>query len=313
MIEKDYYRIDELTPIGITEGTIRYFIEQQKLQPVFFIQQQRFVIGAYVKNQFNGCAIATYQGLVSISAGKNGDLLKNGKVTANSVLLLQREKIVISSVTYPFNVPCPNSYITAWQNWTLSEIKLNTIPAKFYPIEHDSGMALFFGIMKLAASTNTQKQALRQSEADMMSINAQRVLNSVGYDFLFQHICIRHKDLLSLGLLKPNIKDQSVNTLVPRNGDAQATDPRCKNEFEELLLSILTVMPRTQAKQMHRILCDEANREEDTRHYDYKNILLSEVEGIITWRDKYRDNAERSYNLGGLRNLLTEVRKMLHQ
>ncbi|WP_157610989.1 hypothetical protein [Arsukibacterium perlucidum] len=133
MIEKEYYRLDELAHLGVTEGTIRYFIEQDKLTPAFFVPSKWYVIGGYIKGMFNGFAIAKYQGLVSFPKSQNNELLAKGKVWSNSVSLLWREKIIIDSSDYPFNIPCPNSYIEAWQKRSLEELHWDRVPAKFYP------------------------------------------------------------------------------------------------------------------------------------------------------------------------------------
>lgn len=306
MIEKEYYRLDELAGLNVTEGTLRYFIEQNKLTPAFFVPFKDYVLGGYINGKFNGFAIANYRGLVGITKNNNSKLLEKGKVTTNTITLLQIDNIVIKSYNYPFNIPCPNDYISGWLKTNPITKDWQLVPAKFYPQERDSGWSVCTDILKTFTKSEEEK---KQLENNLFADQPKRVLSSIGFDFVLSDLCIRHCDLLTLGLIKPEYNK------LPRKQKLQLSEQlekiNFKNEFEELLANILKSKPRIQAKKIHRILCDECATEEDSRQFDHHNILKADDQGIISWRDKYRGNAERSYTFDSLKNVISNVRKKI--
>ncbi|WP_019677969.1 hypothetical protein [Arsukibacterium perlucidum] len=165
-------------------------------------------------------------------------------------------------------------------------------------------------ITDLARTAKMDDNIVKESEKRLMTNSPSRVLVSEGYDFALCDICVRHEDLVSL-IIKPNISSAETNEQLEKNSKIDITDHAFKNEFEELLASILRSKPRSQAKEIHRILCDECNREEDARVFDKNNILKGEDQGLISWRDKYRNNSERSYSQNSLKNVVSAVKKKM--
>ncbi|OBP14203.1 hypothetical protein A5320_16325 [Rheinheimera sp. SA_1] len=311
--DRKYYRLDELANFGVTEGTVRYLIEQDKLQPVFFLPPSHYVLGGYHANKFKGFAIAWYKGLVSIPCSKVVQLLSKGKVTSTEMNLLQREKITVVSSEYPFDVPWPNSYIGSWLKADLAQISWSVIPAKAYPRECDSLMASFVDMLNtINSGSRTAVDDATKLESKIFENHPKRILSAAGQNFNFVDICIQTTDLISIGLFDIN---QPSNEL-PDNQESTKTgafDNQFKNEFEELLARILMAKPQLKAKEIHRFLCVEAEKEEDSRVFDRHNVLMGETNGIISWRDKYRGNVECSYTLDSLRNVISRVRGKLHQ
>jgi hypothetical protein len=312
--DRKYYRLDELANFGMTEGTVRYLIEQDKLQPVFFLPPSHYVLGGYHENKFKGFAIAWYKGLVSIPAAKVVQLLSNGKVTSTEMNLLQREQITVVSSEYPFEVPWPNSYIGSWLKADLMQINWSVIPAKVYPRECDSLMSSFVDMLNtINSGSRTAVDDATELESKIFENHPKRILSAAGQNFKFSDICIQVADLNRLGLLNcqisysaENVNKENVEKMAPASG-------KFNNEFEELIARILIAKPLIQAKEMHRLLCDEAAKEEDSRVFDRSNVLIGEVDGVISWRDKYRRNLERTYKQSSLGNLVSNVRRKLHK
>jgi len=312
--DRKYYRLDELANFGVTEGTVRYLIEQDKLQPVFFLPPSHYVLGGYHENKFKGFAIAWYKGLVSIPAAKVVQLLSNGKVTSTEMNLLQREQITVVSSEYPFEVPWPNSYIGSWLKADLTQISWSVIPAKVYPRECDSLMSSFVDMFNtINSGSRTAADDATELESKIFENHPRRKLSGTGQNFKFEDICIQTTALIKLGFLNLQIAS-SPETVNKENIETAAqVIGKFPNEFEDLIARILTAKPSIQAKEIHRLLCDEVSKEEDARVFDCHNVLLGETYGVISWRDKYRDNAERSYRLDSLRNVISRVRGKLHK
>jgi len=310
MIEKEYYRVDELATLGVTEGTIRYFVEQNKLTPTFFAPATDYILGGLHKNKFHGFAKANYKGLISLPKHCLSELLKKGKTRSNTVNLIQKENIVIKSADYPFSINYPNNFLESWLSFNPVKPDWHSVPAKHFPTEQDSGWSVFADLVK--SFTDDEKE---KAEFDKVysSGKPKRVLNSYGVEFTLSDLCIRHQDLLNLGVIHPKVNQLTSIQPPVQEKAAEATPIDFDNEFEELLAKILRSKSRIQAKNIHRILCDECAREEDSRLFDHKNILVGDDQGIISWRDKFRGNAERSYTLDSLRNVVSKVRKKLRQ
>ncbi len=312
--DRKYYRLDELEKLGVTEGALRYFIEQEKLQPVFFLPSEHYVLGGYHENKFKGFAIARYKGIVSIPSAKLAHLLSKGKVTSVEMTLLERENITVISSDYPFDVPLPNSYIASWLKADLAVFKWPAIPAKSYPIECDSFASSFIGALKAISSTaeKTAAKDIDSLDSKIFETHPRKVLSAEGQKFEFANICILASDLIRLGLLNVQIAASDTPAPIHLVIEPQLNlEDKFKNEFEELISRILKAEPQLQAKEIHRLLCSEAAMEESARTFDTRDVLMGETDGIISWRDKYRGNAERSYSLDSLRNVIIAVRKKL--
>ncbi|WP_423185193.1 hypothetical protein ACO1PK_08380 [Alishewanella sp. d11] len=281
MIEKEYYRLDELAPLGVTASTIRYFIEQEKLHPAFFVSNSRYVIGAYLEGEFNGFAIADYQGLVSFPSRENNVLLKKGKVTSSTVKLLQHDKIVIRTNQYPFRIPWPNTYISGWQKWTLNQLNFDQIPAKCYPNERDSGMAMFSDFVgQIAKVSEMEEEKVKEVENKLMRGLPRRVLSSAGIDFHISEICVTHTDLVRLGIIKSAVTDgdaKQISNVAP----SPTIIEESKRPIDKLLTRMLFKFPNEKPTRIWRMLQDDVLRSE--RLYDTDEILDEVGKDELYW------------------------------
>ncbi len=308
---KEYYRLDELKDIGIPEGEIRFLIEQSNLQPVFYLPLAKYVLGGFIQGKFNGFAIANYKGLVSIPTAKLDELLKIGKVKTVHVSLIQRENISVISYDYPFDVACPNNFIEGWKKADLKTFKLPVIPAQIYPKSFTNPENLYFKLLnKLSDGATSNVQAIDTYQTQRPYALNDKILCAEEEALQFAEICIQHVDLVRLELVQETTNNQTAGNKIESQSKLSVTSELFKNEFEELIARILLDKPLLKAKEIHRILCHEAANEEGCRLYDKSDILLGETDGVISWRDKYRGNAERSYKLDSLRNVISDVRKV---
>jgi hypothetical protein len=175
-------------------------------------------------------------------------------------------------------------------------------------------MSSFVGALNaISSGAKTDVEATTKLESKIFENHPKRILSAAGQNFKFEDICIQTTDLIQLGLL--NLQLASVPEIEGKENVKKVAPviDKFPNEFEDLIARILIAKPFIQAKEIHRLLCDEAAKEEDSRVFDCDNVLLSETHGVISWRDKYRDNAERSYRLDSLRNVISRVRGKLYK
>lgn len=300
MIEKEYYRLDELAPLGVTEGTVRYFVEQNKLTPVFFAPATTYLVGGYIDNKFHGFAVASYRGLVSLPKRCLSELLKKGKTRTNNINLIQKDNIVIKSADYPFTISYPNDYLQSWLNYNPVKSDWHSVPAKHYPTEQASGWSIMADFLKSFSDNEEQKAAFDKTYSVGKPT---KVLSSYGVEFSLKDLCIRHQDLVSLGVITTKSDLAEPKQLAKKVFDG--------NDFEKLLAKIITSDKSLSAKPIFKILVNECNLEEDSRQFDTDGVLLEHVEGIIVWKDVLSRTKEKKCSLSTLNNKLTKVRQML--
>lgn len=307
MIEKEYYRLDDLKHrFDLTESDVHYLIAEKNVPPCFYIPRALFIIGGWQNSDFIGYAKVDYEGLVSIPQHYIKDLINRRKAIPNFFKLLNKAKIRQIDTKYDCALPLPNNYIQGWKAICLSDISWQEIPAKLYPKITQTLKHTYKELLISLASDETAKAVTAEKLNRSFGEIQKEELKPIYRTFLFSEVCIRHEDLVSYGIIKTN---DSSPTKLPIGTKNQKLD----NEFEDLLAAIVLSSPKKlTAKKIHRILCEECLREEDQRLFDLNNILLGEDQGVISWRDKYRNNKERTYMQTTLNTVISRVRKKIN-
>lgn len=308
MIEKEYYRLDDLKHhFNMTESDVHYLIAEKNVPPCFYIPQTTFIIGGWQKSDFIGYANVNYEGLIAIPQPYVKELVNKRKVLPYHFSLLNKAKIRQIDTDYDCELPLPNNYIQGWKAKELSEISWPTIPAKLYPHVATTLKHTFKDLLMTFAKDETDKAVTAKKFDDSFGETSKEELRPIYKTFLFSEVCIRHEDLVSCGIIK--VHEHTSPAPLLNDGKTGKLD----NEFEDLLAAIILSSPKKlTAKKIHRILCDECEREEDSRLFDKNNILLGEDQGVITWRDKYRNNKQRNYMQTTLNTIISDVRKKIN-
>lgn len=306
MIEKEYYRLEDLKHrFNMTEADVLYLLEQRLAKACFYVDSTAFVIGGWNKERFIGYAHVNYRGLISLPERELKDLLRARKVTPVDYMLPNNQNIQLSSTEYGLELATPNNYIQAWKPKTPAEISWDFIPARLCPHVAET---FVYGMQKafdMFLATRPEKHVVAPQFEKYRDVPKQK-LTYYSKTFSFSDICIRHEELVSAGVIS---RPETLIQPKPEN-DAIKLD----NEFEDLLAAIILRSPqKLTAKKIHRILCDECEREEDSRLFDKNNILLSEDQGVITWRDKYRNNTQRSYSQASLSNVISKMNSKINE
>lgn len=308
MLNREYYQLEDLKQcFNLTESDIRYLVSERKITPCFYIQNSTFIIGGWRKSEFIGFANVEYEGLVAIPQQYIRQFIENGQVTPQHYILRNRSKIRLLSNRYSCDLPLPNNYIQYWESKELSLISWPHIPAKLYPYA-SAPLAHTFRNMLLDLTPDlTNAEMTNRLDTLFGGTPNAAELTALFKTFRFSAMCVSHEDLVANGIV------QTLQTPAPKLAAADSKKFQFDNEFEDLIATILAQHSKIPAKKIHRILCDECNREEDSRLYDKNNILLGEDQGVISWRDKYRNNRQRSYSQSSLVNIVSQVRKTLGQ
>lgn len=304
MIEKEYYRLEDLKHrFNMTEADVLYLLEQRSVKASFYTDSTHFVIGGWNKEGFIGYAHVNYRGLISLPERELQDLLRTRKTTPLDYMLPNNQNIQLSSTEYGLELATPNNYIQAWKPKTPAEISWDFIPARLGPHVAETFVYGMQKALDMLLETRTKKNVVSPQFEKYRDVPKQK-LTYYSKTFSFSDICIRHEELVSAGVIS------RPDTPIPPKPEKDAI--KLDNEFEDLLAAIILGSPqKLTAKKIHRILCDECEREEDSRLFDKNNILLSEDQGVITWRDKYRNNKERSYLQASLDNVISTVRSKI--
>ena len=154
MIEKEYYRLDELEKrFDLSSSDVLYLVENSKLDLAFRLTDNKFIIGGWTKgNGFIGYASVKYSGFASITQKEQVTLLSKHKTNCKYFWLLNKDKIVSANYDYPFESKTPNAFLHTWQPKQPSDISWDKIPAKLFPKEQEHTLHSFKNAM-----TNTFK------------------------------------------------------------------------------------------------------------------------------------------------------------
>jgi hypothetical protein len=311
MIEKEYYRLSELeSKFGLDDEDVQYWLERSELSLVFPQPYQKYVFGGWRDSQFIGYGVAEYKGMVSISNYLNKTVFEKGKASAEHCYLVNKAAIEVITYRYEFALPCPNKTIEEWRPRKLEQIDWDRIPAKCYPsVQRHTGKlmgAAFASMLLSIKEVNGSAEEEDKARLAKFQDEIPDVLISPSITLEKKDGCVLRDDLVRLGA----IADKKIATPAKT---VLLELPRYKNEFHELLAKILESDRSLKTKDIHRILCAEAEREEDSRLYDNKNILLDQVDGAIVWRDIHSKQSEKKCAYSSLGNQLTAVKKAMNQ
>ena len=303
MIEKDYYRLSELErDLNISNEDVLYWIENNLVRFVIPRPQAKYIYGGYHKenNNFIGCGVAYYKGLIRVSKQEESRIFKTGKGTVYELRLIDADLIVHHSANYEFEVPLPNGFMELWQ--AIDDIpflasKLGSTPPKLYPSDGKKTWELVKSALE-SMSTNQPK------EVPDDALLAQPIAIKK------EELCITHADLIRLGQLS-NDEPQATIDLSPTDSKKFLNKPKFENDFDALLYRVLSDNPNIRNKAVIKALTEDAETEEDARKYDDQNILVDEVDGVLGWRDRFGTVTTKHYTQKTIFNRLSEVRKLL--
>lgn len=268
MTEQAYYRLDELPAMGITEGKLRYLLEQQQVTPTFFMHNERFIVGGYLNNKFVGFAVADYSGLVTIHKQLIPELLTKGKVSVKQVLLLQKERIRVVATEYPFQVNMPNTYIDSWQQTDLNKLDWQAYPALSMPSENVGVLHQFVDMLQGFSGSNVEKTSdFSRFTADLPNLE----LVVLSKELRLQNTCIRGIELeTKLSATQDNLEKPSSHIEHLR-------------AIDELIIRLLKDLPNYRPSELWEILKSDSKRTE--RKYDFNEILDEVDKSELTWSE----------------------------
>jgi hypothetical protein len=309
MIEKEYYRFDELEKrFELSLSDLRYLVESSQIEPVFYLDLSKCIFGGWLKEKsFVGFGIANYRGLVKISKQEQHELLSNDKTTIRYIRALDKDGFMNLAEEYPFESDLPNSFLHAWQPRSLSSIAWDEIPAKLFPQELEHSLRTLgkaFNQM-IKSATGKELEATEQSVKALEAI-PEKSFCVAGVELSHTDICLLHSDLVKIGVVKSSAAGETFKLSQPVKGEG-STSKRI-DDLSELLVRIVEKHPEYTAKQYWRALERESEEVEGFRLIDKYNIL-TEVEGNqIRWQDR-AGKPRKTVSFSSFTNRLTEARK----
>jgi len=316
MIEKEYYRLDELqNRFGITVHDIHYLLERRLVNPYFHIENTKFIVESWNKSKFIGYVHLIYRGIVTIPESELAKLLHLKKITPLNYLLSKNGHFELVCTDYGYEPY--EDFFTEWQPKYQDEKDRPFFTAKLSPFV---SRIPFHSYLK-AKREAIKLENLESTEGYIHLENfhtPELKLPAAFNTFKFSDICIQREQLVSVGIFK--ILEQTKNEyLIEQGPPASNRDSEndsqvmgvLNNKFEELLARILRENQTPSSKLIHKILCTECKLEEDTRQYDIENILLDVVDDVIVWHDIYSKKKQKRCSFRRLENQLSDVRKLI--
>ena len=307
MIEKEYYRLEELKErFHITENDVRYLVEKKLVKACFSIRKTKFVVDGWDGDSRIGYAHINYQGLIALPDAEVDSLIANGKITPLNYLLSLGGAIQLVETDYPFGMARPKTFEEAWKPKYACHRNAEFMEARLSPFVSKT---FWHSYQTAKKEVNYSRELFPKNEECESKLAISKKLDlPLSFNMLqFSDICIRHNDLVANNLVVEEAQHKDIEPT-----DQTHNIINLENEFEDLVASIILKNPqKLTAKKIHRILCDESAREIDQRLYDKNNILLGEEQGVISWRDKYRNNKERSYLQSSLDNVISTVKSKI--
>lgn len=313
MIQKEYYRFDELDKrFDLSFSDLQYLVENKKIDLAFHVEQNQFVMGGWLKNKgFIGYATIYYRGLVKVSHLDQSKLLSKNKINCKIFSLINKENIINHNLDYPFETPPPHHFLFDWKPKVISDIEWDSIPAKLFPKEKEHSFHTIRNMI-FDSFNNSEVEALKQtSEEDSLMAKIPKVeFYTDGINFTLNDICILHCDLVKTGVIKQineiQTHQETEIPLVEINSDSPKI-PR-KDDFQELLVNIVTHNPDFQAKEYWRLLENESEEMEGFRTFDKYNLLIEVTGNYIKWQDRSA-KPRKQISFSAFTNRLSRARK----
>ena len=287
MIEKEYYRLDELEKrFNLSFSDVLYLVENSKLELIFRLDKKEYIIGGWRKEKgFIGFAKASYQGFVRISKNNQLALLSEKEVSCDHFWLTEKEKIQNWITEYPFQLAFPNTFLYMWQPKELHEIEWQSIPAKLLPIEKEYVYRTLINGMDKAFKMiipSYEKPEDNEEELDEKLPKVQ--LDSQCIYLKLADICLLHSDLVKAGITK----SISLTSEISSKNIQPSTAPNKSrsDDFNELLFRLVEAEPELTAKLYWRSLENELDDLDEYRVFDKYNLLTEITVSHIKWKDR---------------------------
>lgn len=287
MIEKEYYRIDELEKrFDLTLSDLRYLVESSKIELSFYLGNTKLIFGGWLKEKgFVGFGAANYHGLVKATKQTQLEVLSKNKSTVRYIRALDKGGFSNVIQEYPFESELPNSFLYAWQSKTLSLIKWDEIPAKLFPDEQEHGFRTLGKALNQIAQVTTGKE-IESTEESMKALEAipKKSFYVEGVELGLADVCLLHSDLVKVGVVKSSVTVESTELVSPTEEESKSL--KRTDDLNELLIRVVEAKPELTAKEYWRVLESEVEELEGFRLLDKYNIL-SEIDGnMIKWQDR---------------------------
>ena len=311
MIEKEYYRLDELEKrFNLSFSDVLYLVENSKLELIFRLDKKEYIIGGWQEEKgFVGFAKASYQGFVRISKNNQVALLSEKEVNCEQFWLTEKEKIQNWITEYPFQLAFPNTFLYMWQPKELHEIEWQSIPAKLLPIEKEYVYRTLINGMDKAFKMIIPSYEKPEKNVKELDENLPKVqLDSQFIDLKLADACLLHNDLVKVGVTQPI----SPTDIVSSNNLALSvtTNKNHSDDFNELLFRLVEAEPEHTAKLYWRSLENELDDLEEYRVFDKYNLLTEITVSHIKWKDRNgKPRLPISYN--AFANRVSKVKKKL--
>ncbi len=311
MIEKEYYRLDELEKrFDLSFSDVLYLIENSKLELIFRLNKKNYIIGGWQKEKgFIGFAKASYQGFARISKNDQLALLSNKEVSCDHFWLTEKENISNWITEYPFQLAFPNTFLYMWQPKERHEIKWPSLPAKLLPIEKEYVYrTLINGIDKAVKMIVPNYEKPEKSEKELDENLPKVQLDPQKINLTLADVCLLHSDLVKAGITQPiNTTGISPSKHIQLS---TATIKTRSDDFNELLLRLVEAEPELTAKSYWRTLECELDDLQEYRVFDKHNLLVEITATHISWKDRI-GKPRKPISFSSFSNRLTKVRKEL--
>jgi hypothetical protein len=313
MIEKEYYRLDELEKrFDLSFSDVLYLVENSKLDLAFRLTDNKFIIGGWAKgNRFIGYASVKYSGFASITQKDQVTLLSKHKANCKYFWLLNKDKIVSTNYDYPFESKTPNAFLHTWQPKQPSDISWDRIPAKLFPKEQEHIAHTLKNAMSSIKTLSNKQSKPSEYEKEFDAKIPKLQLYSEGINFELVDVCILHSELVKAGIAESKMKSPTEITpsLTPLTVPNQIPKTR-SDDFYDLLIRLVGAEPELTAKGYWRNLERELDDLQEYRVFDKHNLLVEISATHINWKDR-SGKPKKPMSFSSFSNRLTKVRKEL--
>lgn len=308
-MEKEYYRLNEVkSRFGLSFEDIKYLVQESKITPVFYLQNQQYIVGSWFKSKgFVAHAKVFYKGLVYLNHDAQLTLLNKGRVRALEFGLVKPQNMQNISTTYPLRTPTPNTFMYSWEPLTEQELLQRPLGARLLPNESVDWFELVNSLVEGVAEAS-QKAKEYSSFDEAGNITFEPLPASDKFNIKDQNqllkaadILILRQELIRLEIIKGEapqaIQHQAQIEASPsesketENKPPKITAPdapkKRSNQLTELLERVLADNPTISAKETWRVLEEEVSKELDERLFDTDGILMDVSHSEIAWKSRY--------------------------